>query len=609
MTALRSAARILLALIVATGGSACAQNQDQDQPDELLPAEQVFRYTPSADAEQLYLDFDVLDGHYLYRTRFGFDSGTPGVSIGAARFPRGETHSDEFFGDQEIYRHKFRIAIPYRRTASVQNFDLKVELQGCADRGLCYLPQEWTATVALPPAPFLGLGAIDSSATGDQLPVDQAFTMNARFDKPNELTVGWQIAPGYYLYRDKLTFAATGPIDLGAATLPKGVPHTDDNFGEVEIFRDYVEAKVPFARASPDELEVEITAGFQGCKDDSICYPPGEQRMALLLPATSEFPVSGASAAPAGGELVSEQDQWAARIVNGSWPELLGWFYLGGLLLSFTPCVLPMVPILSSIIAGQGTVSTGRGFALSVSYVLGMAFTYTILGMLSALAGQQLQAALQEPWLLSAFAAIFVLAALGLFGAFQFQMPTAIQTRLSNLANQQKAGTFAGTAIIGALTAAIVTTCVAPVLVGALVVIGQTGDVARGGGALFAMSIGMGTPLLAVGASAGYLLPKAGPWMNTIKAAFGVIMLGFAIYLLGRFLPPTPTLFLWALLVFFTGVFIGAFDPLPANPTVGRRFAKGIGALVCLYGALLFVGALAGGGASVLDPIPRAALS
>jgi thiol:disulfide interchange protein DsbD len=328
--------------------------------------------------------------------------------------------------------------------------------------------------------------------------------------------------------------------------------------------------------------------------------------MSLVLPATSEFPAP--AAAGSGDELVSEQDLWAARIVNGSWPELLGWFFLGGLLLSFTPCVLPMVPILSSIIAGQGTVSAGRGFALSVSYVLGMAFTYTILGMLSALAGQQLQAALQEPWILSVFAAVFVVGALGLFGAFQFQMPTAIQTRLSNLANQQKAGTFAGTAVIGALTALIVTTCVAPVLVGALVVIGQTGDVARGGGALFAMSIGMGTPLLAVGASAGYLLPKAGPWMNTIKAGFGVIMLGFAIYLVGRFLPPTPTLFLWALLVFFTGVFLGAFDPLPANPTPRHRFAKGIGALVCLYGALMFVGALLGGG-SVFEPIPRAALA
>ena len=587
-----------MAWLAVTAGGACAQD------DELLPADQVFRYTASADAERVYLDFDVLDGYYVYRSRFGFDSGTPGVAIGAARFPRGETHSDEFFGEQETFRHQFRVAIPYRRSSPIESFDLKLELQGCADFGLCYLPQDWTATVALPPPAFLGAGAIDTSATGDQLPADQAFTMNARFDKPNELTVAWQIAPGYYLYRDKVTFAASGRINLGTPTLPEGVPHTDDNFGDVEVFYDYIEAKIPLARASPDELEVEITAGFQGCKEGSICYPPGAQIMSLVLPATSEFPAPPSAA----GELVSEQDQWAARIVNGSWPELLGWFYLGGLLLSFTPCVLPMVPILSSIIAGQGTVSAGRGFALSVSYVLGMAFTYTILGMLSALGGRQLQAYVQEPWILSVFAGLFVVLALGLFGAFQLQMPTAIQTRLSNLANQQKAGTFAGTSVIGALTALIVTTCVAPVLVGVLLVIGQTGDIARGGGALFAMSVGMGTPLLIIGASAGYLLPKAGPWMNTIKAGFGVIMLGFAIYLLGRFLPPTPTLFLWALLVFFTGVFIGAFDPLPSNPSAGRRLVKGTAILVSLYGALMLVGALLGGG-NVFEPIPRAALS
>jgi thiol:disulfide interchange protein DsbD len=602
MNPFRSPFRALAALL--TGFLSFAAFAQDDPP---LPPDEVFVYTTRADAERIYLDFDILEGHYLYRKRFGFETDTSGVALGAAVFPRGETHTDEFFGEQEIYRHEFSIAIPYRRTGDAANVDLTIELQGCADRGFCYLPQEWERSIALPKRTLLDLGAggNDVAAADDQLPVDLAFTMNARFDKPNELTVAWQIAPGYYLYRDKLTFAVDGRIELGAPSSPEGVAHRDDNFGDVEIYRDFVEIKVPFSRASPDAFDVTLTAGFQGCKENSICYPPDEQTMGLVLPATSEFP---APAAPAGDELVSEQDQWAARIVNGSWPELLGWFFLGGLLLSFTPCVLPMVPILSSIIAGQGTVSAGRGFALSVSYVLGMAFTYTVLGMLSALAGQQMQAALQEPWILSLFAAVFVVGALGLFGAFQFQMPTAIQTRLSNIANRQKAGTFAGTAIIGALTALIVTTCVAPVLVGALVVIGQTGDVARGGGALFAMSIGMGTPLLAVGASAGYLLPKAGPWMNTIKAGFGVIMLGFAIYLVGRFLPPTPTLFLWALLVFFTGVFVGAFDALPADATPARRLAKGIGVLTCLYGALMFIGALLGGG-SVLEPIPRAALA
>ena len=602
--------RTLMAWLVLVACSGCARNDAplttvDDEP--LAPAEEVFRYTATADAERLYLDFDVLDGHYLYRSRFGFDSGTAGVAIGAARFPRGETHTDEFFGDQETYRHQFRIAIPYRRTAAVGSADLQLELQGCADRGLCYLPQEWTATVALPPPAFLGVGAIDTSVTGDQLPVDDAFTMNARFDKPNELTVAWQIAPGYYLYRDKLTFAVSGPIELGAPTLPAGAPHTDDNFGEVQIFRDYVEIKVPFARASPDAIDVELTAGFQGCKDASICYPPGEQLMALVLPATSEFPAV-APAEPAGGELVSEQDQWLSRIVNGSWWTLLGGFYVAGLLLSFTPCVLPMVPILSSIIAGQGgTVSTQRGFLLSLSYVLGMAATYTAAGAVAALAGSQVQALFQKPWLITLFAGLFVVLALGMFGLFELQMPSAIQTRLANMANRQKGGTFVGTAVIGALTALIVTTCVAPPLIGALTFISQTGDVARGSGALFALSMGMGTPLLLVGASAGRLLPKVGPWMNSVKAGFGVMLIAVAIYMMDRVLPGTVTLVLWSLLVFLSGVFLGAFEPLPAAPKPAQRLAKGIGVLACLYGALLLIGATLGGD-DPLQPIPQGAV-
>ncbi len=597
MIASRLAARVFIAWLAAAADGAFAQ-------DDPLPPAEVFRYSTRADAERVYVDFDVLDGYYLYRTRFGFDSGTDGVALGAARFPRGEIHTDEFFGEQEIFRQRFQVVLPYRRMSPATSLDLKLELQGCAPT-FCYLPQDWTATVALPPAPFLGAGSIDTSATGDLLPVDDAFTMNARFDKPNELTVAWQIAPGYYLYRDKLTFAAAGRISVGAPTLPAGQPHTDDNFGDVEVLRDYVEIKVPFARASPDALDVELTAGFQGCKEGSICYPPGEQTMSLVLPATSEFP---APPAPDAGGIVSEQDQWLDRIVNGSWWTLLGGFYVAGLLLSFTPCVLPMVPILSSIIAGQGgTVSPQRGFLLSLSYVLGMAATYTAAGAVAALAGNQVQALFQKPWLITLFAGLFVVLALGMFGLFELQMPAVIQTRLANMANRQKAGTFFGTAFIGALTALIVTTCVAPPLIGALTFISQTGDVARGSGALFALSMGMGTPLLLVGASAGQLLPRVGPWMNTVKAGFGVMLIGVAIWMMDRVLPGSVTLVLWALLVFLTGVFLGAFEPLPAAPTPVRRLAKGLGVLACLYGALLLIGATLGG-EDPLRPIPRAAV-
>ncbi len=264
-----------------------------------------------------------------------------------------------------------------------------------------------------------------------------------------------------------------------------------------------------------------------------------------------------------------------------------------------------MVPILSSIIAGQGAVSTRRGFALSLSYVLGMAFTYTMAGALAALAGGQVQAIFQKPWIIASFAGLFVLLSLGMFGLFELQMPAALQTRLANLANKQRGGTFLGTAIMGALTSLIVTTCVAPPLVGALAVIGQTGDVTRGASALFALSIGMGSPLLVVGASAGQILPKVGPWMNAVKAAFGVMMLGIAIWMLERVLPGKATLVLWSLLVFLTGVFLGALEPLPTNPGTARRLSKGLGMLACLYGALLLIGATLGG-EDPLKPIPQA---
>jgi len=597
------------------------------QDDDVLPAQKVFVYTTAADAQKVYVRFAVLDGYYLYRARFGFASGTDGVTLRAAEFPKGETHKDEYFGEQEIYRGKFEIGIPYQRTGGAESLALKLKLQGCADHGICYLPQDWTAKVALPaggaaiatPAadPFAATAAKPFAASpvaadsDELLPVDQAFVLNARFDKPNELTVGWQIAPGHYLYRDKLTFRVDGNIELGRASLPHGKSHHDDNFGDVEVFYDYVEATIPFARASAKALDVVLHAGFQGCRENSICYPPGEQTMPLVLPATSEFPTAAATTGAVAADVgpVSEQDQWAARIVNGSWWQVIGGFYLAGLLLSLTPCVLPMVPILSSIIAGQGgQVSTARGFSLSLSYVLGMAATYTAAGALAALAGGQIQAMFQKPWIVTLFAGLFVLLSLGMFGVYEIQMPTAIQTRLANLANRQKAGTYVGTAIIGALTALIVTTCVAPPLVGALTMIGQTGDVARGATALFALSIGMGSPLLLVGASAGQLLPRVGPWMNTVKAGFGVLMIGMAIWMLQRVLPGAVTLALWAALVFLTGVFLGAFEPLPAQPRSVLRLAKGIGMLACLYGALLLIGATLGG-EDPLRPIPERVLA
>ena len=587
--------------------------------NEVLRPERAYPYRIAADDEKLSIRYDVVDGYYLYREQFGFRSETPGVSLGTPVFPKGLIHTDEYFGEQEIYRGSFTIELPYSRSGDVDAVELAMDLRGCADIGLCYPPQTWTSRVELPPAagvaPSAARGASPFVPTSDDLlPVDEAFVMNARFDGPNLLTVSWQIEPGYYLYRDKLEVEAVGDIALDAVTWPEGVAHYDDNFGDVRVFYDYVETSIPFARPTPDEIPIEIRGRFQGCRENSICYPPSEQTMALVLPAASAFATSSspsspaAGAAPAAAAPVSEQARLARIILSDSWFVVGATFFGLGLLLSFTPCVLPMVPILSGIIAGHGAqVSTGRAFALSLSYVLGMAVTYTTAGALAALAGGQVQAVFQKPWILTLFAGLFVLLALSMFGVFTLQMPAAIQTLIAELANRQKAGTFVGTAVMGALSALIVTTCVAPPLVAALAVIGQSGDVVRGAGALFALSLGMGAPLLVIGTSAGKLLPKAGPWMNTVKAAFGVMLLGLAIWMMERVLPGSVVLALWALLVFLTGVFLGAFEPLPPEPTPAKRLAKGIGVLACLYGALLLIGATLGG-EDPLRPIPRAAL-
>ena len=599
-----------LTALIAASVSACNQQALAQQEDILRP-EQAFPYTLTATGDEILVQFDIPDGYYLYRQRFDFDSETQGISLGEPLYPEGEIHEDEFFGVVETYRHQLDIPIPYGRVGNTESLDLDLVLQGCADIGLCYPPQHWSRSVDLPAAAATPRGTAltnlmsGASARDDGLlPADEAFVMNARVEGANELVVGWTIAPDHYMYRDKFEFSVNGPIGLGTAELPAGEPHDDLEFGNVEVYFGYVEATIPFTRATPEAVDVELIAGGQGCKVDSICLPPETYSMALTIPSSSEFDF----VAPTSQPMVSEQDRLASLIVSGSWWAVAATFYGLGLLLAFTPCVLPMVPILSGMIAGGGRETTAmRGFTLSLAYVMGMALTYTAGGAVAAMAGAQVQAMFQQPWILTIFAGLFVLLALAMFGAFEMQMPSAIQTRLSALASRQSAGSYAGVAVMGALSALIVTTCVAPPLIATLAVIGQTGDVARGSGALFALSLGMGSPLLVVGASAGKLLPKAGPWMNSVKAAFGVMMIAVAIWMMDRVLPGTVTLLLWALLVFLSGVFLGAFEPLPAVPSAPQRLRKGIGVLACIYGALMLIG-VSLGGTNPIRPVPLGVL-
>ncbi|HYM27534.1 MAG TPA: protein-disulfide reductase DsbD, partial [Steroidobacteraceae bacterium] len=440
------------------------------------------------------------------------------------------------------------------------------------------------------PQPQGGIGAIlDKAKKGDDfLPPDQAFRFAALADGSDRVRLTWQIADGYYLYRARIKVATTSrQAQLGTPQFPPGQVKNDEYFGRQEVYHHELNATVPVARAAAGALELPLQVTYQGCADAGLCYPPITKSVSLTL--SGGKAAAGGGAGPTGtaaGGGDAEQSRFVA-LIGGNIFLMLGGFYVAGLLLAFTPCVLPMVPILSGIIAGGGgNVSAGRGFALSLSYVLGMSLTYTAAGVAGAAMGKEVQALFQTWWVLALFAAIFVAMALSMLGLFTVQMPAAVQSRLADLSNRQSAGNFGGVAVMGALSALIVTTCVGPALVAALLVISQTGQLVRGGAALFAMSLGMGTPLLVVGASAGKLLPKAGAWMELVKKLFGVMMLAVAAWMLARIVPDRVALVLWAVPALLLAWLLWTGTRSASGAQWGLRAA---GVLAALYG-------VAGGG-------------
>jgi thiol:disulfide interchange protein DsbD len=438
---------------------------------------------------------------------------------------------------------------------------------------------------------------------GEFLPVDEAFRPMLTALDGNTVEFSIQVAPGYYLYKDKIAAAtASDRVQLGKLDLPPGKMKHDQYFGDMEVYQEDVFATLPLARATPDALELELEVKYQGCADGGICYMPVTRTLTVSLP-TATAVAALSAAAPGNAAPLSEQARLAQLISSAGIWAVVATFFGAGLLLAFTPCVLPMVPILSGIIAGEGdNVSPSRGFTLAFAYVSGMALVYTGAGIAAAAIGIQLQAVFNQPWVLSLFAGLFALLALGMFGLFDMQMPSSIQTRLAEVSGKQKRGTVIGAFVMGALSSLIVTACVAPPLVATLTVIGQTGDLLRGGAALFALSLGMGAPLLAVGASAGKLLPKAGPWMVAVKNAFGFLMLGLAVWMLSRILPGPVTLALWGVLIFMAGVYLGGLTTLTPQSATTQKLGKGFGLLGVIYGALLILGSLAGGN-SLLQPL------
>ena len=448
--------------------------------------------------------------------------------------------------------------------------------------------------VAAPAAAQLKLGA----SADNLLEPEKAFRFSARALDASSVEVRFVIAEGYYLYRERLKFAAEGnpAVRLGAPELPRGIPHKDQFFGEMQIYRKEVRIVIPVEGEGRFDLEVVS----QGCADIGVCYVPMESSAPIVLAAAG-----AGEAQPRFSIFASDVD--IARLFEGHFALILAGFFVFGLLLSFTPCVLPMIPILSGIIAGEGNgLDKLRGLSLSLSYVLGMALAYAIAGVAAAFSGTLLAAALQNAWVLGAFALVFVVLALSMFGLYDLQLPGFLHQRLNAAHRQLRGGRLASVAAMGVFSAVIVSPCVAAPLAGALLYISQTRDVLLGGGALFAMALGMGVPLVAVGVTEGALLPRAGAWMNGVRRFFGVLLLAVAIWIVTPVLPAAAVMLAWGALFIGSAMFLRAIDPLPANASPWWRLWKAAGLAALVVGVALLVGALSGS----RDPLrPLAALT
>lgn len=428
------------------------------------------------------------------------------------------------------------------------------------------------------------------------LPADQAFALSVHAVDQKTLIASFKITPGYYLYRDKISFTlADGkPTQL---TLPKGEEKDDPNFGLIEVYHRSFQAEIKLPKVDVKKTLV-VNASYQGCSDNGLCYPPIDkvfnielmQTITAAAPPTMTAPPVADKAAPE-----NENTQIAKVFQSGSFWLIVSFFFGAGLLLSLTPCVFPMIPILSGIIVGRGhKITHMHAFILSLAYVLGMAVTYAIAGVAAGYSGDLISNSLQTPWVLGSFAALFVVLSLSMFGFYELQLPSALQSKLTDTSNKLHGGHLSGVFGMGALSAIIMGPCVAAPLAGALLYISQTHDAVLGGTALFVMAMGMGVPLLIIGTSAGTLLPKAGAWMESVKRFFGVMMLALAIWIVSPVIPLSVEMGLWAALLIFSAIYLHALDPLPHSARGWDKLGKGLGILALLLGVAYLIGALSG---------------
>lgn len=597
--------------------------------EDLLEPEKAFQFSArQKEPGHVEARFQIANGYYLYHSKFKF-SADNGVKLGAPSMPPGKVKQDEFLGKVETHRGDLRVRIPVTASGA-SSFNLKAEFQGCADVGVCYSPQEATAAIKVIPVAAAAsvpaepassqaqssealarLKNLASSFGGDEEPEflspEEAFQVAVAPRQGGGLEARFSVAPQYYLYRDKILFKVTDPagVTVTGLDLPPADEKEDPNFGKTYVYHNAFAVGINLAGLPASTQHLKLVAEHQGCSEKGICYPPQETEMDVdltAMPVVAEATPAAEAPSPAATD-TSESGRIAQILQGGNFWVIIASFFGFGLLLSLTPCVFPMIPILSGIIVGRGQHMTkAKGFSLSLAYVLGMAATYAIVGIIAGLSGTLISNALQNPWALGTGAAIFVALALSMFGFYELQMPSFLQSRLTEASNKVPGGRFGGVFAMGALSALIVGPCVAAPLAGALLYISQTGDVVLGGVSLFSLAMGMGVPLLAVGLSAGALLPKAGAWMEAVKKFFGVALLAVAIWLISPLLSAVLNMALWSALLIISAMYLHALEPLAVNAKGFARFWKGVGVIFLVAGIALLLGAL-GGSRDLLQPL------
>jgi len=585
----------------------------------LLPANEAFQLNAQIVEDKVELTWSIASGYFVVKESIEISTAESN-QLGASIFPQAIPTVDAFLGNINIYRGEQSVVLPIS-SENTSDLALSVVFDGCADLGICYPPITKNITLSTPIKTQVQVvseaPALDSSTTaepstqvsllqaGGPLPADEAFNLDVIAIDEKTLNVRWLVHKDYYLYKDKISISVEG-ASIANIAYPDATLKNDEFFGQVSIYDRPIEVLLSLANISSGKVTLSIE--YQGCWKGGVCYPPQQANYSISLPGSERNNVAvdpesdieaPTNSLPAAFEQMNNEELTAQELFQKGGLALFIGAFLAGLALSYTPCIYPMVPILSGIIVGQkDSPSTLKAVLMSLAFVLSMSIAYGLIGATAGYfgAGVNIQAILQTPWVLVLFGLIFIFLAFSMFGYYDIQLPKKLQSKITQISNKQNGGSFIGVAIMGFLSALIIGPCVTPFLATALSYVIADGSATKGAIGLFAMGLGMGVPLIIICGWGINALPKSGLWMETVKHVFGVLMLAVALYLLDRIISPFASLALWASLLTIAPIALGAITPLDKQSSSWRRIFKAVNLIVLGYGILLWLLVARGGG-------------